>query len=178
METPWFGDLILMTCGITAASRVLDFGCGAGRLSRRLIETSGCRVAGIDISPSMLDLARAHVGSERFSTALYPDFLADPGLGGGFDAAYACYVLQHVERPDRDLPAIAAALRPGSRFLLVNSRRRLVPTTHGWAQDQFDVFAIADASLRLVGHHVFPPGIAVLPGLDEETVIRVYERPR
>ena len=176
VETPWFGDLILRRCGVGAGSRVLDFGCGLGRLSKRIIETSGCRAVGVDISPSMLGLARDYVGSDRFSTAAYPDFLADPGLGGGFDSAFACYVLQHVERPDRDLPAIAAALRPGGRFLLVNSRMRWVPTTHGWAQDHFDVLAIADACLSLAEEHAFPPEIAVLPGLDAETVIRVYRR--
>jgi SAM-dependent methyltransferase len=177
VETPWFGDLIRSACGLTATSRVLDFGCGLGRLSKYLIDTTGCRVVGIDISPSMLRLAHDYVGSERFSTALYPDFSADPGQGGSFDAAFACYVLQHVERPDHDLPAIAAALRPGGRFLLVNSLARWVPTTHGWCQDNFDVLGLAGASFRVLRDHPFPPELALLPNLDAETVIRLYERP-
>jgi len=124
----------------------------------------------------MRALAAEYVGSPRFSTAAYEAFIAAPALGGGFDAAFACYVLQHVERPDRDLPAIAASLRPGGRFVLVNSLTRWVPTTHGWAQDDFDVLAIAGATFDLVDAPVFPPEIAALPGLDKETVIRVYRR--
>jgi SAM-dependent methyltransferase len=176
IETPWFGDLIVRGCGVTAESRILDFGCGLGRLSRRIIETTGCSVTGIDISPSMRELAAGYVASPRFSTAAYEDFIAAPGLGGGFDGAFACYVLQHVERPDRDLPAIASSLRPGGRFVLVNSLTRWVPTSHGWAQDGFDVLGIAGTLFDLVEAPVFPPEIAALPGLDRETVIRVYRR--
>jgi len=176
VETPWFGDLIVRSCGVTRDARVLDFGCGLGRLSRRIIETTGCSATGVDISPSMRKLALDHVASPRFSTASYDDFVASPALGDGFDAAFACYVLQHVERPDRDLPAIAASLKPGGRFVLINSLTRWVPTTHGWAQDQFDVLGIAGTLFDLVEAPIFPPEIAALPGLDRETAIRVYRR--
>ena len=37
--------------------RVLDAGCGAGRMSRYLAER-GCRVEGVDLSPSMIAMAR------------------------------------------------------------------------------------------------------------------------
>jgi SAM-dependent methyltransferase len=44
---------------VTAAGdpRVLDAGCGAGRLSRYLTER-GCRVTGVDLSPGMIAMAR------------------------------------------------------------------------------------------------------------------------
>jgi ubiquinone/menaquinone biosynthesis C-methylase UbiE len=38
-------------------ARVLDAGCGAGRMSRYLTER-GCLVEGVDLSPSMVDMAR------------------------------------------------------------------------------------------------------------------------
>ena len=177
IETRWCGGVIRPALALGPDSRVLDFGCGLGRLSKWLIDNVGCRAVGVDISPSMREMAVEYVGSPRFSVASYEAFRADPGLGEAFDGAFACYVLQHVERPDQDLPAIAAGLRPGGRFFLANSQTRWVPTTHGWAQDHFDVMAIAESCLLGAGTFVFPPEIAVLPGLDVETMLRVYRRP-
>ncbi|MSP48647.1 MAG: class I SAM-dependent methyltransferase [Alphaproteobacteria bacterium] len=177
VETPWFGGLIRHACGVLPESRVLDFGCGLGRLSKWLIDTVGCRVVGVDISEGMRKLAADYVGSPKFSAVAYEAFRADPALGGGFDAAFACYVLQHVERPDEDLPAIAVALRPGGRFLLVNARLRWVPTTHGWVNDDVDVLALAGVSFVGLQGYVFPPEIAVVPGTDQETAINLYRRP-
>ena len=41
----------------SARPRVLDAGCGAGRMSR-LLADSGCAVEGVDLSPGMVDEAR------------------------------------------------------------------------------------------------------------------------
>ncbi len=45
-------------CHIEAGSYVLDVGCGAGATPAYLARTHGCRVAGVDISPRMIDRAR------------------------------------------------------------------------------------------------------------------------
>ena len=176
-ETPWFGGLIQQALGVLPGSRVLDFGCGIGRLSKWLIDAVGCRVVGVDISAGMRRLAIDYVGSPRFTAVSYEDFRADPACGEGFDAAYAVYVLQHVERTDEDLPAIARGLRSGGRFLLANSSARWVPTTQGWGQDQFNVLALAGQSFVGIHGYVFPKEIAVLDDLDTETVINLYRRP-
>jgi len=176
-ETPWFGGLIRESLGLLPESRVLDFGCGVGRLSKWLIEQVGCRVVGVDISESMRKFAVDHVASPKFTAVSYEAFSTDPACGEGFDAAYAVYVLQHVERPDLDIPAIARGLRSGGRFLLVNSKIRWVPTTQGWAQDQFDVFAIAASNFIGLNGYVFPKELAVLDDLDKQTVINLYRRP-
>jgi SAM-dependent methyltransferase len=57
--------------------RVLDAGCGSGRMSRYLADR-GCRVEGVDLSPGMIAMARRDQPDVRFSvasvTALpYPD---------------------------------------------------------------------------------------------------------
>ncbi|MBM3533817.1 MAG: class I SAM-dependent methyltransferase [Alphaproteobacteria bacterium] len=176
-ETPWFGALIRHSLGLLPESRVLDLGCGIGRLSKWLIDAVGCRVVGVDISEGMRKLAVDYVGSPQFTAVSYESFSADPACGEGFDAAYAVYVLQHVERPDLDIPAIARGMRSGGRFLLVNSRSRWVPTTQGWAQDQFDVFALAANSFVGIHGYVFPKELAVLDDLNNETAINLYRRP-
>jgi cyclopropane fatty-acyl-phospholipid synthase-like methyltransferase len=176
-ETPWFGSLIHQALGLLPESRVLDFGCGIGRLSKRLIDTVGCRVVGVDISAGMRRFAVDYVRSPKFTAVSYENFRADPACGEGFDGAYAVYVLQHVERPDEDLPAIARGLRPGGRLLLANSATRWVPTTQGWAQDQFNVLALAASSFVGIHGYVFPKELAVLQGLDTETAVNLYQRP-
>src|SRR5689334_15743533 len=40
-------------------ARALDFGCGTGRLTQALADHYA-RVAGVDVSPTMIDLANAH----------------------------------------------------------------------------------------------------------------------
>jgi SAM-dependent methyltransferase len=88
--------------------RVLDLGCGEGR-NTRLFQKRGARMAGIDLSPRLIEAARAaeideplgieyHVGSfselkqfpdESFDTAISTmAFMDGPGF---YDAAHAVY---------------------------------------------------------------------------------------
>src|SRR5262245_8852446 len=75
VETPWCGGLIRDACALGPQSRVLDFGCGIGRLAKWLIDAVGCRVVGVDISESMRRLAIDYVGSPKFSVVSYEAFL-------------------------------------------------------------------------------------------------------
>ena len=43
-ETPYLADPIAEQLPITADSRVLDYGCGIGRLAHELIRRHGCRI--------------------------------------------------------------------------------------------------------------------------------------
>lgn len=80
-----------------ARLRALDFGCGAGRLTQALgdhFET----VLGIDVAPSMIDLARAH--NRHGARCAYevndrPDLSRWPDQS--FNLIYTSRVLQHIE---------------------------------------------------------------------------------
>lgn len=56
----WLADTL------PAGSRVLDLGCGTGLPSARQLVDSGHRVVGIDLSPSMIRLARQNVPDADF----------------------------------------------------------------------------------------------------------------
>jgi SAM-dependent methyltransferase len=75
--------------------RVLDFGCGVGRLlvpfARRARE-----VVGVDVSPSMLEEARRNLHERGLSNAELVGSLAE--AGGAFDLVHSYIVLQHVPR--------------------------------------------------------------------------------
>ncbi len=76
--------------------RALDVGCGVGRLAEAMAER-GFDVTGYDISPGMLEKARARSGGQ----AAYVDVLPE----GPFDWVNSYIVLQHVP-PERGLELI------------------------------------------------------------------------
>lgn len=69
-----------------APRSALDFGCGVGRLTRAL--AGRCeRVAGVDVAPSMLALARSNVPPASFSAELPEE---------RFDFVVSLIVFQHI----------------------------------------------------------------------------------
>jgi 2-polyprenyl-3-methyl-5-hydroxy-6-metoxy-1,4-benzoquinol methylase len=77
--------------------RILDFGCGVGRL---VIPFAGIarEVVGMDIAPSMLEKARRHCDERNLSNViLIPSDDALSSAAGLFDLVHTCIVLQHVE---------------------------------------------------------------------------------
>jgi SAM-dependent methyltransferase len=52
---------VVVDDGDLRGRRVLDCGCGTGRLARALAESAGARVSGIDPEPEMLRVARSNV---------------------------------------------------------------------------------------------------------------------
>jgi SAM-dependent methyltransferase len=94
-------------------TRVLDAGCGAGRMVTHLQSLSPrVEVVGIDVSEAMLELARARHPGSLFVSAELVDTCADDSA---FDGVVAWYSIIHT-RPERlgDVAAeFARILRPG-----------------------------------------------------------------
>jgi SAM-dependent methyltransferase len=87
------------TTGVRPSGRALDFGCGAGRLTEAMCAHAG-EVTGYDISPGMLEKARARGGRATYVEAL-PD--------GPFDWINSFIVFQHIP-PARGLSLMQALL--------------------------------------------------------------------
>ena len=82
----------------TTWDRVLDFGCGAGRLSQALAAHAG-EVVGLDVSAPMLETARSldrSGGRCTFVLSEHPDLRGFPD--DAFDLVYTERVLQHLPR--------------------------------------------------------------------------------
>jgi SAM-dependent methyltransferase len=93
-----------------AAPRVLDLGCGDGRVAARLA-AAGAEVTGVD--PSRVALERARAAHPEL-TFLAPG--ADGRLpleDGSFDAVVCIDVLQHVADTQRLMSEARRVLRPG-----------------------------------------------------------------
>jgi 2-polyprenyl-3-methyl-5-hydroxy-6-metoxy-1,4-benzoquinol methylase len=113
--------------GEAPSGAALDFGCGVGRLSEAMADHVP-RTTGYDISPGMLERARARRGK-----ATYVDVLPD----GPFDWISSLMVFQHIP-PDRGLTILEdlmARLAPRgmiSLHLTVWREPHLEVTAAGW----------------------------------------------
>jgi SAM-dependent methyltransferase len=91
--------------------RILDLGCGDGKLTQRIIE-AGAIVTGIDASAEMVAAARARgVNAEQGSAESLPY------PGHAFDAVFSNAALHWVRGQDEMLSEVHRVLRPGGRFV-------------------------------------------------------------
>ena len=118
----WSGErppLIAAQDGLLPAvtgDRVLDIGCGQGRMSRRLAGL-GAKVTGVDVSAAMLGKARA-AGPANI-TYIRADVTG--GLawwdGRAFDGCTCEMALMDIDDLAGALSAVSATLRPGGWFV-------------------------------------------------------------
>ena len=154
VETPYVADLIANAMTLTPDTVLIDYGCGIGRVAKELIARHGCRVIGIDISPSMRSLAVGYVQSDRFFTC--PPQMLDAMIERGMtvDAAISIWVLQHCAFPSEDIGRLQRALKAGGHLFILNNDDRAVPTVErGWVSDGLDIKALLsrDFVLRAEG---------------------------
>jgi ubiquinone/menaquinone biosynthesis C-methylase UbiE len=112
------------------AAKVLDYGCGPGKVALRVAEEFGAEVTAVDISKAMLDIARRRRPHPRISYHQVESgrlgFLADDS----FDAAMSCYVFINIGDA-AELRGIATevfrVLLPGGRYAVLDTN----PATTG-----------------------------------------------
>ncbi|MEU7019944.1 class I SAM-dependent methyltransferase [Streptomyces sp. NPDC046203] len=101
-----------LTARLEPGARVLDVGSGTGRPVAELLAGAGCEVTGIDVSATMVALAREQVPGARFEQR---DILGYEPPAGGFDAVCAFFPLLMMSRPEaaEALRRMADCLAPG-----------------------------------------------------------------
>jgi SAM-dependent methyltransferase len=95
------------------APRVLDVGGGSGRIGELLLEQGASRYVDIDLSDSMLDLARERLS--RFGdkvTLIQGDFLETP-IPGSFDVALALGYFDYIGNAPAHVQRMGELLAPG-----------------------------------------------------------------
>jgi len=97
-----------------ARARVLDLGCGTG-LSGEALKPFAKRLEGLDLSPRMLDQARARGLYDTLHEADLLDFL--PRRAAAYDLIAAADVLNYLGELAPALAAIRTALKPGGEAL-------------------------------------------------------------
>ncbi|WP_168796570.1 class I SAM-dependent methyltransferase [Arthrobacter echini] len=123
------GDFFLELLTMTPGARVLDLGCGTGRITLAAAE-AGCQVMGVDPNPTSLRAARAKPGADRVrwvdgtSRMIPPDARFDAAI---MSSNVAQEMLDDAELA-RTFSDIASHLAPGGR-LAFDSRD---PEARGW----------------------------------------------
>ena len=108
----WVLGLIDSVAGPVKFSRVLDFGCGVGRLVIPFALRAGC-VVGSDISPAMLAEAQRNLSAAGVANARLVN--AEEPLDGQFDLVHSYIVFQHIPRARgwRIVEALIDRIAPG-----------------------------------------------------------------
>ncbi|MEF3112890.1 class I SAM-dependent DNA methyltransferase [Streptomyces chrestomyceticus] len=110
-----------LAAALPPGSQVLDVGCGTGLPTARQLADAGHTVVGVDLSPSMVALARANVPAARFHQLDVAD-LRDGRLGGpgSFDGAVAFFSLLMLPRAEipYTLRMLHTLLKPGGLLAL------------------------------------------------------------
>ncbi|MBA3384277.1 MAG: methyltransferase domain-containing protein [Actinobacteria bacterium] len=134
--------------------RVLDVGCGTGRLTVALAERAHAKVWGVDASPAMLAVAKKKVQGVAFKQA---DAGSLPFKDGWFERAVLWLVLHLVDRP--------AALAEARRVLGADGLVAVV----SFDESHFDAYWLNDylPSLERVDRKRFPTGAQLVAELRE-----------
>jgi SAM-dependent methyltransferase len=113
-------------------ARVLEVGCGPGRLSIRLARQHGLDVTGLDLDPAMIERAQANAdrtenGDERRPSFLVGDVASLAFPDGSFDLVVSTLSMHHWADPTAGLAEIGRVLRPGGRALIWDFRPGVLP---------------------------------------------------
>jgi ubiquinone/menaquinone biosynthesis C-methylase UbiE len=101
--------------GDLGGRRVLEVGCGTGRLAAALSERERCRVWAVDPAPEMLAVARTRTGPRVGLRLAAAEAL--PFRAGWFERVVMRLVVHLVERP-RALAEARRVLGPGGRLAI------------------------------------------------------------
>ena len=127
--------------------RVLDIGCGEGRVSR-LLSSTATKVFGIDPAWSQIREAVRRSTQEAYSQA---SATALPFTAGVFDTAVACLVFEHITALRQAVAEVSRVLAKGGKFIFMLNHPLLQTPGSGWVDDY-----ISDppSHYRRVGHYL------------------------
>lgn len=102
----------------TAFPRVLDWGCGCGRVSRYFLSLPGIRVTGVDVDPDNVGWCRSNLPAGTWDVvSLRPPTILPTA---GFDLVFGVSVFTHLKEPDQFawLGELQRVVRPGGLALM------------------------------------------------------------
>lgn len=110
-------------------ARVLDVGCGAGRVGREILDRGASGVVGVDFSRAMLTRARGGHGPDRLEwVGGHAAWL--PFADGAFDVVISALVVGHLPEPAPALAEMTRVLRVGGALMVSDFHPRAA--RRGW----------------------------------------------
>lgn len=125
--SPWFAHYqtkALSMLNLRHDTNFLDVGCGVGKaVGQAALEIGEGKACGIDISPKMIEKARMLNPDDRRTDFRVADSESIPFEDNYFDSILCTFSFHHYLHPIRVLKDICRVLRPGGRFVLIDSAR-------------------------------------------------------
>ena len=112
---------------LRAGQRVLDVGCGIGGAARYIAYQSGCSVAGIDLTPEYIEVAKRLTeltGLENRVTFEVASALSMPFKDEAFDAAITLHVAMNIPERAALYREIARVLAPGATLYIFDVMKK------------------------------------------------------
>ena len=113
---------LIEAAGFTGGECVLDMGCGAGHTAIAAA-AKAAHVTALDVTPEMLEVAAGLVRERGLTNIAFQqgDVMALPFEDGSFDVVTSRLSAHHYADPARALGEAFRVLKPGGRFLLVDT---------------------------------------------------------
>jgi ubiquinone/menaquinone biosynthesis C-methylase UbiE len=129
-------DRVLEWAAPLAGRRVLEIGCGGGRLLERVLESGASYAAGLDHSPDMLALSMKRNRDALADDALHlklGNAARIPWPDGSFDVALAANMFFFVDQPNEVVAELRRVLAPGGRLVIATTPGPLPkPSLRNW----------------------------------------------
>ena len=114
---------LLRRVGIKRGDRVLDLGCGTGRITSLLNSLSENKVLGMDVSPKMIEIAREKYKDSDCAEFICGDFL-DFDFAEKFDVVVIYNAYPHFMLPEILAKKLSETVLTDGRFTVVHSLGR------------------------------------------------------
>lgn len=114
-----FENILFSRIDFSEAKQLLEVGCGVGAQTEILLRRfPHLELTGVDRSEAQLATAERNLAQSAWCTSRYTLQQADatdlPFPDRSFDAAYLCWVLEHMPSPARVLSEVRRVLSPGA----------------------------------------------------------------
>lgn len=120
-----YGEDVLQWLQPQQGERILDIGCGTGKLTQKLND-SGAEVVGIDASEEMIDKAKASFPDIQFFVKDATNFSFEQP----FDAAFSNATLHWINEQERALQCIYNNLKRSGRFVFEMGGKHNIEAIH------------------------------------------------
>lgn len=114
---------IYQDINFSEVSKLLEIGCGVGAQSEILLRRfPKLELTSVDLNEKQLDAAKAYMKNQPIDPARYSIKKMDAQNldfeSNSFDAAFLCWVLEHVPEPSRVLAEARRVIKPGGKIVI------------------------------------------------------------
>ena len=134
-----WGRAVAARLNAVPGERILDLGCGTGRLTAEIARLPGISVVGLDRSATMLEQAGVTPGSDGGQTpSARPRYVRADGavlpFVSAFDAVFSAAVFHWIPDHDQLFRSVYEALKPGGRLIAQCGGANNLDTLYGRAR--------------------------------------------